>query len=191
MSDQVSATQSFRPPMASKKFFIPQSSITTAMLTQAALIALMLPSSIIVEGGGDTPPTGYLTCDGSAVSCTTYPVLFSQIGFRWGNPGGGNFNVPDLRGVFTRMVDTAGVKDPDYLSRTPLGTGTSAQVGSYQADQLISHDHFVNAYTSNDAFTSNVPVSGGYGANYPYYTSASGGNETRPKNVYVNKFIKY
>jgi microcystin-dependent protein len=48
---------------------------------------------------GSTPPTGWLTCDGSAVSRTTYARLFAVIGTTFGvGDGSTTFNLPDLRG---------------------------------------------------------------------------------------------
>lgn len=56
---------------------------------------------------GSTIPGGWLECDGSAVSRTTYAALFAAIGTTWGvGDGSSTFNLPDLRG------------------RTPIGAGT-------------------------------------------------------------------
>ena len=52
-------------------------------------------------------PTGYLLCDGSSISQSTYATLFAAMG---GSTGGGkafgstgtNFNLPDLRGMFPK-----------------------------------------------------------------------------------------
>jgi microcystin-dependent protein len=49
--------------------------------------------------GGPSIPTGWLVCDGTAVSRTTYAALYAAIGTYWG--AGDNistFNLPDLRG---------------------------------------------------------------------------------------------
>lgn len=46
---------------------------------------------------GTTVPTGYLLCDGSAVSRTTYANLFSAIGTTYGSGDGSTtFNLPNL-----------------------------------------------------------------------------------------------
>jgi microcystin-dependent protein len=50
--------------------------------------------------GGATPPTNWLTCDGSSLATTgTYAKLFAVIGYAFGGSGA-NFNVPDLRSRF-------------------------------------------------------------------------------------------
>lgn len=47
---------------------------------------------------GSTAPDGYLICDGSEVSRTTYSALFEAIGTSWGSGDGTNtFNIPDMR----------------------------------------------------------------------------------------------
>ena len=48
---------------------------------------------------GTTAPNGWLICDGSAVSRTTYANLFSVIGTTYGSGDGSTtFNIPDLQG---------------------------------------------------------------------------------------------
>lgn len=48
---------------------------------------------------GTTAPNGWLICDGSAVSRTTYANLFSVIGTTYGTGDGSTtFNIPDLQG---------------------------------------------------------------------------------------------
>lgn len=54
------------------------------------------PLGAILSYGGDAAPTGWLLCDGSAVSRTTYAQLFEVIGTKYG-PGDGSttFNLPN------------------------------------------------------------------------------------------------
>lgn len=48
---------------------------------------------------GNTPPEGWLLCNGQAVSRTTYANLFSVLGTAYGQGNGSTtFNVPDLTG---------------------------------------------------------------------------------------------
>jgi microcystin-dependent protein len=54
-------------------------------------------TGIVVPWGSASIPSGFLLCDGQAVSQATYAALFAIIGTTYGDPGGGNFNVPDLR----------------------------------------------------------------------------------------------
>ena len=57
----------------------------------------VLPTGTIVPYAGATAPDGFLLCDGSAVSRTTYSALFSVIGTTYGEgDGNSTFNLPDL-----------------------------------------------------------------------------------------------
>lgn len=77
---------------------------------------------------GSTPPSGYLLCDGSAVSRTTYATLFAAIGATYGaGDGSTTFNVPDHRGRFVLGVAAAGT-----------GSALAATGGA------IDHTHDVN-----------------------------------------------
>lgn len=57
------------------------------------------PAGIIFPYAGSTAPEGYLMCDGSAVSRSTYAALFAAIGTTYGaGDGSTTFNIPDLTG---------------------------------------------------------------------------------------------
>lgn len=153
---------------------------------------LVIPGSVVAYAGVTTP-SGYLFCDGAAVSRTTYAALFAAIGTAWGNGDGlTTFNVPDLQDMFVR------------------GSGSSA-VGVYEADSYLNHSHGV----TDPGHLHNLPVrffdffaAGGpstnptYGRNAPLdqtatattgltvNTSTTGGLETRPKNKRVLYIIK-
>lgn len=65
-----------------------------------------IASGFISAAGMSTVPTGWLECNGAAVSRTTYANLFSAIGVGWGaGDGSTTFNVPELRGEFPRGWD--------------------------------------------------------------------------------------
>jgi hypothetical protein len=72
-----------------------------------------LPVGSIVEYGGSAAPTGWLICDGTAISRTTYSDLFTAISTSFGvGDGSTTFNLPDLRG------------------RAPVGKGTNSDVST-------------------------------------------------------------
>lgn len=59
--------------------------------------AVIVPG-LMFDYGGITAPTGYLNCDGTAVSRATYADLFAAIGATWGTGDGTTtFNLPDFR----------------------------------------------------------------------------------------------
>lgn len=68
-----------------------------------------LPIGTIIPFGGSSIPDGYLSCDGSKVSRTTYSKLFQAIGTRWGaGDGSTTFALPNLTGRFIEGHTTAG-----------------------------------------------------------------------------------
>ena len=106
----------------------------------------------IRDYAGNTIPQGYLECDGSAVSRTTYAGLFAVIGTRWGNGNGATtFNIPDLRRRTT--IGAGGTR-----SQGP-GTAVGNTGGSEQATApLPSHAHTqgTHAHTQGNHFHSQI-----------------------------------
>jgi microcystin-dependent protein len=139
-----------------------------------------IPAGTIIPFGGNAAPEGWLICDGASLDRTLYPELYEAIGTIWGPGSGANtFSIPDLRGQFLRGLDTTGTVDPD---------GASRGVGSSQADEVKGHDHVVDniqVIAGGASGGGNRYVPGG---SIP--TEASGGAETRPKNVAVNYIIR-
>ena len=122
-------------------------------------------------------PAGWLVCDGSLKSRATYAALFAAIGTLYGaGDGATTFKLPDLRGEFIRGADGG------------RGVDAGREVGSGQGESFKSHNHGIdggalvrNVYPSNSEWTvtrspGNLEMNGG-GIN------ASGGAETRPRNV--------
>ncbi len=65
--------------------------------------------TILAYASNGALPDGYLSCDGSAVSRTTYADLFSAIGTTWGSGDGSTtFNLPNLNGYWLKGSSTAG-----------------------------------------------------------------------------------
>lgn len=75
------------------------------------------PVGVIHMFGGSTAPTGFLLCDGTAVSRTTYAALFATIGTAYGvGNGSSTFNLPDMRGRGPMGKDST--TDFDALGKT-------------------------------------------------------------------------
>jgi len=56
------------------------------------------PAGVIIPFAGTSVPTGYLLCNGAAVSRTNYANLFAAIGTLYGaGDGSTTFNLPDAR----------------------------------------------------------------------------------------------
>lgn len=84
------------------------------------------PIGTVLPFSGNTIPSGYLPCNGSAISRTTYANLFAVIGITYGSGDGSTtFNLPNLTDKFIQGSDTAGtVKSaglPNITSRITAG----------------------------------------------------------------------
>ena len=185
--------------------------LPSAPYCEVAHNAAAVPAgSIIPFAGPDTSvPTGWMVCDGSAISRSTYANLYNVIGVAWGTGDGSTtFNLPDLRGVFLRGVagtDTIG--DPDAGTRLANAHGGNSgnNVGSYQGDAIRNITGTFNGpevaawVTYSGAFY--ILSNNGTGSNdsdndnaiYGFDASrvVPVGSDNRPKNVAVNYIIKY
>lgn len=123
-----------------------------------------LPPGVIMPYVSSTAPTGWLYCDGSEVSRTTYADLYAIIGDSHGEGDGSTtFHIPDYRGRFLRGFDDSTGRDPRAIfDRTAMNTGgnTGDAIGSVQDEDtavnglLVSdpnHSHTVPASTDTIA----------------------------------------
>ena len=111
------------------------------------------PTGVITEYGGSSAPTGWLLCDGAAVSRTTYANLFAVVGTTYGiGDNSTTFNVPDRRG---RFGIGANVTFPrGSVGGTLTTDGTALTVG-----QLPAHTHTGTTSTNGDhSHTTSISV---------------------------------
>jgi microcystin-dependent protein len=104
-----------------------------------------LPVGTMVGFGGATAPTGWLLCDGAAVSRTTYLNLFNTIGVGFGVGNGvTTFNVPDSRG---RTEIGAGLGTG--LTSRALGVSLGAETHTLTINETPEHHHSINGSTND------------------------------------------
>ena len=103
------------------------------------------PTGEIAMWSTNTAPTGWLLCDGSAVSRSTYSALFAIIGTTYGAGNGSTtFGIPNLLGKFPVGKDASA--EFDVLGETG-GSKTSA----LGVSNLPAHNHTGSAsVTVND-----------------------------------------
>lgn len=152
-----------------------------------------VPASAIMAFPLASPPSGWLECDGSAISRTIYADLFTAISDDYGvGDGSTTFNLPDYRGEFLRGWDHGAGTDPDAASRTDRGDGTTGDnVGTKQNHELDSHIHNIPYQAGNNVNATAGATGYLQNAAITTDTSSTGGNETRPTNVNVMYCIKY
>lgn len=145
-----------------------------------ALVANAFPSGAVMPFGMAAVPTGWLKCNGVAVSRTTYARLFAAIGVTYG-PGNGTttFNVPDLRGEFVRGWDDGRNVDAARV------------LGSAQGDLVKAHSHGITINLQGED-GQGTPAGGAAGPDGTWNgsTNSTGGAENRPRNVALAYCIK-
>lgn len=141
-----------------------------------------VPAGTIMIHAAATAPTGWLECNGAAISRTTYAGLFAVIGTTHGaGDASTTFNIPDLRGYFVRGSGTNG-------DGTASGTFAEKQTDAFKA-----HTH---TYTYRGSNTQTFFNGGGITLDAADNNSATGtsdstgGTETRPKNIALLYIIK-
>jgi len=148
-------------------------------------------------------PTGFLKLNGATINRTTYSNLWNfalssgnlatteteKSLSAWGKFGPGDgantYTLPDLRGEFIRGYDDG------------RGIDLSRLIGTWQVDMFKSHIHRLFSYSLNNSPDGAVPVEPLLTENYIYNTwgglqiEATGGVETRPRNISLLYCIKY
>jgi microcystin-dependent protein len=108
---------------------------TTAFVNQNSIVT----GSLLMWPTGSAP-TGYLLCDGTPVSRSTYAALFAIIGTTFGSGDGlTTFNLPD------------------YRDRMPIGSGTiAASIGTTGGSKdaiVVSHTHTATSSVTDPGHT--------------------------------------
>lgn len=151
----------------------------------AGAASALLPSGVVLPFAGSSAPSGWLLCNGSEISQTTYANLFAALsttyntqinpttGSAWAAPSAGNFRVPDYRGIFLRGVGTASGKDAVTLgghqtekTKTPANAFTTAAQtvtgsvggsdGSHQHGVGLRSDGSIQSFNMQLATTGNT-----------------------------------
>jgi len=189
--------------------------LPSAPYCEVAHNAAAVPAGCIMPFAGPVAniPAGWMLCDGTAISRSTYANLYNVIGVAWGTGDGSTtFNLPDLRGMFLRGVagtDTVG--DPDAGTRLANAHGGNSgnNVGSYQGDAIrnitgsfVAGQRWMYNESTTGPFTATQNAAGTTYEHHAQYTgnirymfnannSVPTGSDNRPKNVAVNYIIKY
>ena len=106
-----------------------------------------IPTATIVPWSSASVPSGFLECDGTAVSRTTYATLFGIVGTTYGaGDGSTTFNVPDL--ADNVPVGKSGTKSLASTggANTVAATGNvggSTANATLSSPQLASHNHTI------------------------------------------------
>lgn len=140
--------------------------------TVANALAALVPAGTISQTARATAPSGYLLCDGSAVSRTTYSALFNAIGTAYGaGDGSTTFNIPNLRGKVPVGYD------PSQIEFDALGETGGAKTHTLSSNEMPNHTHSFSGTTSTNGNHNHI---NGWASITGYNYVGSGGNSNWP-----------
>ncbi len=127
----------------------------------------------ILPWSNSTLPSGYLNCDGTAVSRSTYSALFAIIGTDYGvGNGSSTFNLPDLQDKVPLGVSSSNAvaSSGGAATVTPTGTitiGAITPAGSISGStvnhtlstsEIASHAHVIPIGNPSDSSVQNTNI---------------------------------
>ena len=108
-----------------------------------------IPTGTIVPWTDSSIPTGFLECNGAAVSRSTYSALFAIVGTTYGaGDGSSTFGLPDLQNNVA-----VGKSNNKALASTGGAENAATANATLSEAQLASHSHNMPAHGPH----SNVP----------------------------------
>ena len=132
----------------------------TEIINNGELLEGGIPTATIVPWTDSSVPSGFLECNGAAVSRTTYSALFAIVGTTYGaGDGSTTFNVPDLQDNVPvgksnnkALASTGGA---NTVAATGNIAGSTANA-TLSTSQLASHSHSQGASGTGSAVQGNV-----------------------------------
>lgn len=130
--------------------------------------AFAVPVGSLQLYGGSSAPTGWLLCDGSAISRSTYASLYAVISTVYGSgDGSSTFNIPDFRGR-----SPIGVGTGSGLTARALAATVGVESHPLVTAELPSHNH-----TATDSGHTHTGTTGGQSADHNHAVLNSGGGQ--------------
>jgi microcystin-dependent protein len=168
-------------------------------------LSFLLPTGCLLPYAGSSAPIGFLLCDGSYYSTTTYAALFAVIGYTYGGSGS-SFKIPDTRGIFVRGAGTQTIGSRTYsASLGTTNTDTTAPNGLFASTSVSisdpGHAHGINLSMNSGSGTHpvggiDIPTTGNNtnvsttGITATASTTLGGNSETSPAYTVVLYIIK-
>jgi|TARA_R110001583_G_scaffold20056_2_gene77806 microcystin-dependent protein len=163
------------------------------------LRAYSMPAGAVTPFAGASAPTGFLLCDGAAISRSTYSVLFTAISTTYGTgDGSSTFNVPDLRGRVVAGQDDMGGSSANRLTDQTgglngdtLGDTGGSETHTLSVAQLPAHTHTVTAHENPGGSGDSNGSEGGDSSFDRTSTTSSTGSGSAHNNVQPTIILNY
>ena len=148
----------------------------------------IVPTGTVISSASSATPTGYLYCNGAAVSRATYADLFSAIGTTYGTGDGSTtFNLPNYSNYNFVTSNTVSVKGTGKSLGLTNGSTNYGLTGTSQNGLWLSSNGYnVNVGTSGQTVVNIGTNAVGVSTN----ASKSGLNGT-VSTAKINWYIKY
>ena len=122
----------------------------TPLRVKQAIDALVqgVPVGTILPFAGNSIPSGFLNCNGAAISRTTYSALYAAIGTNYGSGNGSStFNLPNVSNG--RLFTSAAISIAQNGDFSFDGTGVNTSDGTYHGSSYGATYKLTNAATFN------------------------------------------
>lgn len=157
----------------------------------------LVPIGTIVATGRSAAPTGWLLCQGQAVSRSTYPDLYAAIGVAYGaGDNSTTFNLPDLRGRVPigrdstqTEFDTLGERGGSKTHSHGLSSGYALITLANNYIRILRKS--VSAWTANVYSASTTNSSGAEISDAASLGGTTDSESTLPPYQVINQMIKY
>lgn len=137
----IEVASTYTEPSAENGILSPATDLITAPSSQQTFEGRGVKTGVIEAFAGSQVPTGYLLCNGAAVSRTTYARLFAEIGTTYGTGDGSTtFNLPDMRDRYIIGANTnvLGTQVAEQLPNITGLTGASGNIVDVFTDVVES-----------------------------------------------------
>lgn len=120
----------------------------------------LVPTGTVVQYAGTVAPSGWLVCDGTAVSRTTYSALWTALGTTYGSGDGSTtFNLPNM------------------VSRLPYGGNTGAVSPTITISANTDHSHTATAGNQSANHSHTITTTTGFEtASHTHAITSNSGN---------------
>jgi len=104
----------------------------------------LTPAGGLLAFAGSAAPDGWLLCDGSTISRTTFAVLFAVIATTYGvGDSSTTFEIPDMRSRVAVGLDSSSV------NFTSIGGTSGSEKHTLTTSELASHSHGSGSLSAN------------------------------------------